>query len=101
MWRAWPGHLAQFRLSRNLLVPATGDDKGQDVPLARRQGIEALLQLGHNLGFLSPDTIALLKARGYTIKMVNAQGEVAAIMSENGWLEGSADPRTEGTARGY
>ena len=49
----------------------------------------------------SPDTIALLKARGYTIKMVNAQGEVAAIMSENGWLEGSADPRTEGTARGY
>ena len=49
----------------------------------------------------SPDTIALLKARGYTIKMVNAQGEVAAILSENGWLEGSADPRTEGTARGY
>ena len=49
----------------------------------------------------SPDTIALLEKRGYTIRRVNAQGECAAIMMENGWLMGAADPRTEGTAAGY
>jgi hypothetical protein len=26
---------------------------------------------------------------------------VAAIQSRDGWLEGAADPRTEGTAKGY
>jgi gamma-glutamyltranspeptidase/glutathione hydrolase len=49
----------------------------------------------------SPDTIALLEKRGYTIRRVNTQGECAAIMLENGWLAGAADPRTEGTAAGY
>jgi gamma-glutamyltranspeptidase / glutathione hydrolase len=49
----------------------------------------------------SPDTIALLRARGHTIAFENGQGEVAAIMFKDGWLEGSADPRTEGAARGY
>jgi gamma-glutamyltranspeptidase / glutathione hydrolase len=48
----------------------------------------------------SPDTIALLEKRGYTVKRVNAQGECAAIAFNNGWLEGAADPRTEGTAQG-
>ena len=48
----------------------------------------------------SPDTVALLTARGYTVKRVNAQGECAAIAFQNGWLEGAADPRTEGTAQG-
>jgi gamma-glutamyltranspeptidase/glutathione hydrolase len=48
----------------------------------------------------SPDTVALLEARGYTVKRVNAQGEVAAIRFNNGWLEGAPDPRTEGTAEG-
>jgi len=48
----------------------------------------------------SPDTVAILEKRGYTIRRVNAQGEVAAIAFENGWLEGAADPRTEGTAAG-
>jgi gamma-glutamyltranspeptidase len=28
-------------------------------------------------------------------------GEVAAIEARDGWLEGAADPRTEGTAKGY
>ncbi|MGA2591187.1 MAG: gamma-glutamyltransferase [Bryobacteraceae bacterium] len=50
---------------------------------------------------VSPDTIALLKARGHQIKIVNSIGEVAAIEARDGWLEGAADPRTEGTAKGY
>ena len=49
----------------------------------------------------SPDTVALLEKRGYTVKRVAAQGEAAAIHWNNGWLEGAADPRTEGTAEGH
>jgi gamma-glutamyltranspeptidase/glutathione hydrolase len=49
----------------------------------------------------SPDTIALLEQRGYTVKRVNSQGECAAIRFSNGWLEGAPDPRTEGTAEGH
>jgi gamma-glutamyltranspeptidase/glutathione hydrolase len=49
----------------------------------------------------SPDTVALLEQRGYTVKRVNAQGEVAAIHWSNGWLEGAPDPRTEATAEGH
>jgi gamma-glutamyltranspeptidase/glutathione hydrolase len=48
----------------------------------------------------SPDTVALLSARGYNVKRVNSQGECSAIAFRNGWLEGAADPRTEGTAQG-
>ena len=48
----------------------------------------------------SPDTVALLTARGYLVKRVNAQGECSAIAFQNGWLEGAPDPRTEGTAQG-
>ncbi len=50
---------------------------------------------------ISPDTITLLESRGYKIRRVNSQGEAAAILFENGWLAGAADPRTEGTAEGY
>ena len=56
--------------------------------------------LGLERGY-SPDTAALLKARGYTVEFETAQGEVAAILANDGWLEGTADPRTEGTAKGY
>ena len=50
---------------------------------------------------ISPDTVALLEKRGYTVTRVNAQGEAAAIRWNNGWLEGAPDPRTEGTAAGH
>ena len=49
----------------------------------------------------SPDTIALLEKRGYKVRRVNGQGEVAAIHFANGWLEGAPDPRTEATAEGH
>jgi gamma-glutamyltranspeptidase/glutathione hydrolase len=49
----------------------------------------------------SPDTVALLEKRGYTVKRIAAQGEVAAIRFNNEWLEGAADPRTEGAAEGH
>jgi gamma-glutamyltranspeptidase/glutathione hydrolase len=49
----------------------------------------------------SPDTVALLEKRGYTVRRTSSQGEVAAIRIANGWLEGAPDPRTEGTAKGY
>jgi gamma-glutamyltranspeptidase / glutathione hydrolase len=48
----------------------------------------------------SPDTIALLEKRGYTVKRSANQGECSAIAFRNGWMEGAPDPRTEGTARG-
>jgi gamma-glutamyltranspeptidase/glutathione hydrolase len=57
-------------------------------------------QLVMERGF-SPDTVALLKARGHQVRMVGGMGEVAAIQARDGWLEGAADPRTEGTAKGY
>jgi len=50
---------------------------------------------------ISPDTVALLEKRGYTVTRINAQGEAAAIRWNNGWLEGAPDPRTEGTAAGH
>ena len=36
----------------------------------------------------SPDTVAILEKNGYTVRRTNAQGEVAAIAWNNGWLEG-------------
>jgi gamma-glutamyltranspeptidase/glutathione hydrolase len=49
----------------------------------------------------SPDTIKLLESRGHKIKRVASQGEVAAILSDGEWLQGAADPRTEGAAKGF
>jgi gamma-glutamyltranspeptidase / glutathione hydrolase len=49
----------------------------------------------------SPDTVALLEQRGYKVRAGTSQGECAAILLENGWLAGAADPRTEGVAKGY
>jgi gamma-glutamyltranspeptidase/glutathione hydrolase len=69
-----------------------------DAPRLHHQWMPDVLKLER--GF-SPDTVALLKARGHTIEIENAQGEVAAIRMNDRWLEGSADSRTEGTAKGY
>ncbi len=69
-----------------------------DAPRFHHQWMPDVLRLER--GF-SPDTVALLKARGHEIQFEDGQGEVAAIMAKDGWLEGDADPRTEGTAKGY
>ncbi|MCU1274100.1 MAG: gamma-glutamyltransferase [Bryobacterales bacterium] len=69
-----------------------------DAPRLHHQWMPDVLSMER--GF-SPDTVALLKARGHNVKITDAQGEVAAIMTKDGWLEGSADSRTEGTAKGY
>ena len=49
----------------------------------------------------SPDTVAILEQRGHIVKRVTAQGECAAIAFGNGWMEGAADPRSEGLAAGH
>ena len=69
-----------------------------DAPRLHHQWLPDVLRL--EPGF-SPDTVALLKARGHAVEIEDHQGEVAAIRIQDGWLEGDADPRTEGTARGY
>jgi gamma-glutamyltranspeptidase/glutathione hydrolase len=53
---------------------------------------------------ISPDTVALLKARGYDVD--DAPGvvlaQVAAILNDGGWLQGASDGRTPaGKASGY
>lgn len=50
---------------------------------------------------VSPDTIALLKARGHQVRLVEKQGEVCAILWDGSWLQGAADGRVEATALGY
>lgn len=49
----------------------------------------------------SPDTVALLQARGHKVVRRSSQGEVAAVLLDGGWLQGAADGRTDGTAKGY
>jgi gamma-glutamyltranspeptidase/glutathione hydrolase len=50
----------------------------------------------------SPDTIESLRQRGHEIRFVDAQGRVTAIQAtEDGWLLGAADSRSEGLALGF
>ena len=49
----------------------------------------------------SPDTEALLRARGHVVERVGTMCEIAAIVVQGGWLEGAADSRVEGNALGY
>jgi gamma-glutamyltranspeptidase/glutathione hydrolase len=49
----------------------------------------------------SPDTEALLKARGHQAETTSSVANVEAIRVENGWLEGASDGRASGKAAGY
>ncbi len=50
---------------------------------------------------VAADTVELLKQRGHTVRVTSQIGEMAAILIDGGWLQGAADGRTEGTAKGY
>jgi gamma-glutamyltranspeptidase/glutathione hydrolase len=52
---------------------------------------------------ISPDTVALLKARGYDVDFSPAVvlARVEAILADGGWLEGGSDGRGAGKAVGY
>jgi gamma-glutamyltranspeptidase/glutathione hydrolase len=50
---------------------------------------------------ISPDTRALLAARGHKITERSSICEMSSIQVEGGWLSGAADPRVEGKAAGY
>ena len=69
-----------------------------DWPRIHHQWLPDELRMEH--GF-SPDTVSLLKSRGHRIRTVSSMGEVAAILSDGVWLQGAADSRAEGTAKGY
>ncbi|HVX65441.1 MAG TPA: gamma-glutamyltransferase [Bryobacteraceae bacterium] len=47
------------------------------------------------------ETEQALRGRGYTVERLRTMGEAAAILAENGWLEGAADPRVDAKAAGY
>lgn len=69
-----------------------------DFPRFHHQWMPDRLQLER--GF-SPDTVERLKALGHQVEMVSQQGEAAVVVVKDGWCAGAADPRTEGTAKGY
>ena len=52
---------------------------------------------------ISPDTVALLKARGHAVEYSPGVvlARVEAILIDAGWLQGAADPRWVGKAAGY
>ena len=51
---------------------------------------------------LSPDTLALLRARGHTVKVGATSGSANSVMRLDGLLSGAADPRQRSTlADGY
>jgi len=72
-----------------------------DAPRFHHQWLPDKLSLERGI---SPDTVALLKARGYDVD--NAAGvviaQVAAIVNDGGWLQGGSDGRSgAGKAVGY
>ena len=53
---------------------------------------------------ISPDTVALLKSRGYDVDYAPGVvlAQVAAIVNDGGWLQGGSDGRSAaGKAAGY
>mgnify|MGYP000449587849 CR=1 FL=1 len=51
----------------------------------------------HEAGF-APDTQRMLREMGHTLEAKESNNDVMAIRLRDGWLEGAADPRREGTA---
>jgi gamma-glutamyltranspeptidase / glutathione hydrolase len=49
----------------------------------------------------SPDTIALLRARGHEIELRASLNDLHMILLNGDWLQGAVDPRREGKAAGY
>jgi gamma-glutamyltranspeptidase / glutathione hydrolase len=52
---------------------------------------------------ISPDTVVLLKGRGYSVDQSAdmSVGRVEAIVNDGGWLQGGSDGRGSGRAAGY
>src|SRR5262249_12932375 len=72
-----------------------------DAPRFHHQWLPDKLSLEHGI---SPDTVALLKARGYDVDYASGVviAQVAAIVSDGGWLQGGSDGRSgAGKAAGY
>jgi gamma-glutamyltranspeptidase / glutathione hydrolase len=72
-----------------------------DAPRFHHQWMPDRLSLER--GF-SPDTIALLQARGHRIDVAGSESVdavVEAIVNQGGWLQGAADGRRPGKAAGY
>ncbi|MGE7154455.1 gamma-glutamyltransferase [Methylorubrum rhodesianum] len=46
---------------------------------------------------ISPDTIALLRAKGHNVKVGATSGSANSVMAEDGLLAGASDPRQRGT----
>jgi gamma-glutamyltranspeptidase/glutathione hydrolase len=72
-----------------------------DAPRFHHQWQPDKLSLEHGI---SPDTVALLKGRGYDVDYAPGVvlAQVAAIVSDGGWLQGGSDGRSAaGKAAGY
>ena len=108
-----------FRNGQLQLV--TGTPGGPTIPTAVLQVILNVLEFGmnaadsvaaprihqqwrpdviyHEAGF-SPDTLRLLQELGHTLKARESNNDAMAIRLRDGWLDGAADPRREGSAEG-
>ncbi len=69
-----------------------------DAPRLHHQWMPDTLYLER--GF-SPDTIALLRARGHTVEQTGSVAVVEAIRVNGAWLEGGTDGRGRGKVAGY
>jgi gamma-glutamyltranspeptidase/glutathione hydrolase len=72
-----------------------------DAPRVHHQWLPDRLSLERGI---SPDTVALLKGRGYDVDYAPGVvlAQVAAILSDGGWLQGASDGRSAaGKAVGY
>ena len=72
-----------------------------DAARVHHQWLPDTLSLEHGI---SPDTVALLQARGYTVDYAPGVvlAQVAAIVNDGGWLQGGSDGRSAaGKAAGY